>query len=384
MTVILTITFTVLSFLFSLFLITSFIHYTVNVYGNKNKTSVDPLVKKFAFVSLFGYTIFVVISFILYLIQSLYYIPTLNIKYTILICQTQTFNIVFFMTGKLSMYFYYMSLVHVAFRGSFLAYNPKIIGSMAICFFFLMCIIGGFYMVFLYMDFSAVGSITSPSDCDKFSASIGSIIAIWTGATCDCIWGFTCLLLFYIRLHKLTNIMSAQAKRERKETEEMIERIKSSNSETNNDTSTVTDPIINCKNRKIQLEIDNSDMIRPDGCTVSEYNMCRLENENEDSHIEIESDISTEEGVIEVEFDIDDIEDTIVSPIDEQIDSNNNITPKTPKYTLMKYSRSISSTSKIFTSIKMKFKKKKKIKRPSIVHKFLPIMLKLSILYALS
>ena len=94
----LTVTFTVLSGCFSLFLVISFIHYTYNVFGKKStKTPVDPLIKKFAFISLFGYTTFVLISFILYLMQSLYYIPALNIPYTTLICQAQTFNIVFFM-----------------------------------------------------------------------------------------------------------------------------------------------------------------------------------------------------------------------------------------------------------------------------------------------
>ena len=167
------------------------------------------------------------------------------------------------------MYFYFMSLVHVAFRGSFLAYPVKIIGSMAILFFFLMfvgivtyfsvfhcqrfflfvhflininnkinkkrCIIGGFYMTFLYIDFSSVGPINSPADCDKFEASQYSTITIWTGATCDAIWSFTCLLLFYLRLRKITKLMTKQEKLERQQTDEMIAKIKNRHSITTDD-----------------------------------------------------------------------------------------------------------------------------------------------------
>ena len=81
-------------------------------------------------------------------------------------------------------------------------------------------------MVFLYIDFAAVGTINSPADCDKFEASKYSTITIWTGATCDAIWSFTCLLLFYLRLRKITKLMSKQDKIERQQTDEMIAKIK--------------------------------------------------------------------------------------------------------------------------------------------------------------
>ena len=82
----------------AIFLLLSFIHFVWGVNQKKKGKSVDPLVKKCAFISLFGYTTFVIISFVLYLIQSLYYIPSIHIDYSTLICQAQTFNIVFFMT----------------------------------------------------------------------------------------------------------------------------------------------------------------------------------------------------------------------------------------------------------------------------------------------
>eukprot|EP01084_Bolivina_argentea_P043355 79889_1 len=222
----LTLTFTLITSVCAVLLLSSFIHFACAVNKKKQGKSVDSLVKKCAFVSLFGYTTFVILSLVLYLIQSLYYIPSTQINYSTLICQMQTFNIVFFMTGKLAMYIYFLSLVHVAFRGSFLAYPVKLIFFIGICFFFLMCTIGAFYMVFLYIDFSSVGPINSPADCDKFEASKFSTITIWTGATCDAIWSFTCLSLFYLRLRKLTKLMKKQHKLERKETDDMLERIK--------------------------------------------------------------------------------------------------------------------------------------------------------------
>ena len=146
----LTFTFTAVSGVCSIFLFLSFIHFVWGVNQKKKGKSVDPIVKKCAFVSLFGYTIFVIISFGLYLIQTLYYIPSINISYSTIICQAQTFNIVFFMTGKLSMYFFFMALVHVAFRGSFLAYPVKIIGTMAVLFFFLMSVFVHIMFMSLY------------------------------------------------------------------------------------------------------------------------------------------------------------------------------------------------------------------------------------------
>merc|ERR1711904_94548 len=72
-----------------------------------------------------------------------------------------------------------------------------------------MCTIGGFYMTSIYFDFVSVGSITSPTDCQKFKASKYTTIIIWSGATCDAIWNIFCLLLFFFRLRKLTKSMTA-------------------------------------------------------------------------------------------------------------------------------------------------------------------------------
>ena len=94
-----TIAFTAISGTCCIILTTSFIHYLLRVWRKQKKAKpVDPLVKKCATVSLFGYTIFVLISFILDLISSLYYIPSFTINYTKILCQVQTFNIAFFMT----------------------------------------------------------------------------------------------------------------------------------------------------------------------------------------------------------------------------------------------------------------------------------------------
>eukprot|EP01084_Bolivina_argentea_P000012 20_1 len=209
----LTFIFTIITAICSVLLVTSFIHYLLQVYQTqRKKNTIDPLVKTCATISLFGYTIYVFISFILHLIASLWYIPSVNIHYTKFICQLQTFNIVFFMTGKLAMYFFFMSLVHVAFsNSSSLAYPPKIIVSLAVVFFAIMCIIGGFYMLFLFFDFAAVESIYSPDDCQQFKVSTSTSIIIWIGCSCDAMWIFTCLFLFLLRLKRITDLMEKQA-----------------------------------------------------------------------------------------------------------------------------------------------------------------------------
>eukprot|EP01084_Bolivina_argentea_P122495 217057_1 len=201
-----TIVFTTISGICSIIMICKLFHFAIQ-YRQSNDEVINNFPKKLALISLFGYTVFVSIAFILYLIQLLYYIPSIHVNYTSYLCQLQTFNIAFFMMGKLAMYFFFMSLVHFAFRDSFLAYSSKLIKSTASLFSVLMCIIGGLYMTSIYFDFLSVGDIKSPSDCDKFKASTYTQIVIYCGATCDAIWSGFCLLLFYLRLRKLTALL---------------------------------------------------------------------------------------------------------------------------------------------------------------------------------
>eukprot|EP01084_Bolivina_argentea_P043353 79887_1 len=414
----LTLTFTLITSVCAVLLLSSFIHFACAVNKKKQGKSVDSLVKKCAFVSLFGYTTFVILSLVLYLIQSLYYIPSTQINYSTLICQMQTFNIVFFMTGKLAMYIYFLSLVHVAFRGSFLAYPVKLIFFIGICFFFLMCTIGAFYMVFLYIDFSSVGPINSPADCDKFEASKFSTITIWTGATCDAIWSFTCLSLFYLRLRKLTKLMKKQHKLERKETDDMLERIKlkrSSKSLNDLDLNTHRNIIVITGDKtdgEKHVQTDDENIIQSGLPTVNELN------DDDECALSIAPDgMQTIDNDIDIDIDIDIDESSLMTINDEETSTH---TQTEEEYTLMKYKYqnaphiiaydrkdcAQSSSNKVFISLKLKFdntssKIKKKIKRrnswssvrknrkenvkkkkPDIVHKFLPIILKLSILSA--
>ena len=108
-----------------------------------------------------------------------------------------------------------MSLVHIAFRGSFLAYNAKRLAAAAICFFSVMCIIGGFYMIFLFIDFGEGDEIESPEQCRNFDPSLGTRWIIRSGFTCDAAWSITCLLLFYSRLSKITTLMHSQQEHSR-------------------------------------------------------------------------------------------------------------------------------------------------------------------------
>ena len=57
------------------------------------------------------------------------------------------------------------------------------------------------------MDFESVESIRSPLDCLNFDTSFYTKVIIISGASCSALWNCTCLLLFYLRLRKLTKMM---------------------------------------------------------------------------------------------------------------------------------------------------------------------------------
>eukprot|EP01083_Nonionella_stella_P087731 244166_1 len=230
-------------------LVTVFIRYVLAVYNitqgdAKSRVKIDPLVRRCATVSLFGYTVFVLISFILDLISSFWYIESIGIHYTKMLCQIQTFNIVFFMIGKLAMYFFFMLLVHVSFKESMFAYPPKLLASVAFVFFLIMCTVGACYTVFLFLDFEAMNSITSPTNCLHFKASTRTTTVIWIGSTCDAIWSFTCLLLFYLRLRAIVKVMERQKAASRRDVMKITKQSAlQMSSETDPETVTPTTPI---------------------------------------------------------------------------------------------------------------------------------------------
>eukprot|EP01083_Nonionella_stella_P153536 493431_1 len=229
--------------------VTVFIRYIREMYNTKKDNAnptveVSPVVSRCSTIALFGYTLFTFISFVLDLISLFWFIDFIPIHYTKMLCQVQTFNIAFFMLGKLAMYFFFMLLVHVSFKGSTFAYSPKLLASVAIVFFLIMCTIGGFYTVFLYHDFQAVNSITSPTDCLHFKASNFTTYAIWTGSTCDAIWSFTCLLLFYLRLRAIVKVMERQKAVSRRDVLKITKQSAlQMSSETDPETVTPTTPI---------------------------------------------------------------------------------------------------------------------------------------------
>merc|ERR1712062_935441 len=73
----------------------------------------------------------------------------------------------------------------------------------------IMCIIGAFYMCHIFIDFKAVGNISTPDHCQAFESSKITSIIIFCGASCDALWSIVCLLLFWLRLIKLTKMMNA-------------------------------------------------------------------------------------------------------------------------------------------------------------------------------
>eukprot|EP01083_Nonionella_stella_P120179 359923_1 len=96
--------FAIISGVCCIILVTVFVRYIFAVYKINSQTkttgkrpTIDPLVRRCATISLFGYTIFILISFILHLITSLSYMQLIHVQYTKLLCQIQTFNIIFFM-----------------------------------------------------------------------------------------------------------------------------------------------------------------------------------------------------------------------------------------------------------------------------------------------
>ena len=148
-------------------------------------------------------------------------------------------HVLFHVVAQLSMYFFFMSLVHIAFRGSFLAYNAKHLAAAALCFFLVMCVIGGFYMIFLFIDFGAA-DIASPEDCRNFNLSTGTRWIIRCGASCSALWNFTCLLLFYLRLRKITVMMKDQREHSRQDRLAMSNKYASAPTKSNTDQSQPT------------------------------------------------------------------------------------------------------------------------------------------------
>ena len=87
-----TIILTAISGTYCIILTTSLINYLLRVCKKQKEAKlINPLVKKCAIISLLGYIIFVLMSFILDVISSLDYIPTITLKYTKILCQVQTF-----------------------------------------------------------------------------------------------------------------------------------------------------------------------------------------------------------------------------------------------------------------------------------------------------
>ena len=190
-----------------------FIHYMYKLKFDK-KFELHWIIKTYATISLIGYTLFIIITTILYIIKTLYYIYPSTIVYNNIWCEIEAYNVATFMIGKLAMYLFYMSLVYISFKDSSIAYNKRILIGIALMFIFIMSIIGGFYGYYLYSDLHGI-IITTPNECFNIELSQRTVITIFIGATFDCFWGFLCLILFLKKLRTITNVMKQNISKNR-------------------------------------------------------------------------------------------------------------------------------------------------------------------------
>lgn len=153
-----------------------FIHFIYSI----THTPASKLLRTLSIVSLSGFNAHILITCLLYSYDSIYYLNNDNTPYQTLICTSHSFNIIFFVIGKISMYYFFLSLVHVSFRGSFMKYNKSLLKSIAIIFTIIMVSIFVIYAYSSYIDIQNIGSIQTPKQCSHLTVSKLSTITIWT------------------------------------------------------------------------------------------------------------------------------------------------------------------------------------------------------------
>ena len=249
-------------------------------------------------------------------------------------------------------------------------------------------------MVFLFLDFQAVESITSPSDCLSFEASEFTSIIIWTGATFDAIWSLTCLLLFYLRFKKITSIMRKQASMSRLEIAKMEKELRSNPDSDTENTGTGTENIATDTNTNTNTS-PNATLATKTRSESPPTPIPETEHENE-AQIALKAIPTNTNTNMDSDNDTD-IEVEIVTKTDPDSPSDDDQTDYDHVQTRIKYHKDRQNghqkreSQNVFTSLQLNFNKfknkisgnkKRRKKKPDIVHKFLPIMLKLSILSA--
>ncbi|ETO12182.1 hypothetical protein RFI_25197 [Reticulomyxa filosa] len=169
-------------------------------------------------VALSCFALYCTMMAILAIWKSAYYA---GVKYFTMTCAVEIYGIAFFMGGKLSMYFLYApykggnyapfnnlrtikNSIHSCFKESVYAIPVKWLLFVTGLFFGGMAIIGAFYMYFLYVDLSNLGTISTPKQCQLMKVSSNTSTIILIGASFDSGWSLSCWFLFLLQLARLT------------------------------------------------------------------------------------------------------------------------------------------------------------------------------------
>ena len=128
------------------------------------------LLKYLSVSSFVGNNIYVLISFSLSLIKSLYYTNSwIVINYSIEYCVCEACSVVFFLIGTFGMYLFFIARVYYSFVNSSLQYSIKFLYTITSIFCLIMSIVGIVYMISLYRDFSQLGNVDTPVECMQFT-----------------------------------------------------------------------------------------------------------------------------------------------------------------------------------------------------------------------
>ena len=152
--------------------------------SDDSASHVLPVFRYLSILSMTCYNVFILLSFILYLIQSFYYLPASDVSYSRLLCQCEAYNVAFFMLGKECMYLLFMARVYFSFNSTSFAYSKRMLQVLTFTFVVVMAGIGLVYGIFMYSSNVADETIDEPTDCHNVQLSPAEQAVIYTGMLC--------------------------------------------------------------------------------------------------------------------------------------------------------------------------------------------------------